>query len=296
MRGAERRDAWTVFLVAAFLLSPHVSLALPPSTPRVTQAAPLVSVGDETHYRVSHAVELIDTDEGKISAFGGSGFQVDLSWKVLSISGVHYELSVSYTAAAPASISRSVDVTLDPLTMNVSGPRSPAMHSFLWTLPGRQVGDAVLLGGNASSPIQGQVTWEANQFTPQGTQPVFMVDARLVEFFGYTFPLLAMFDSDTGLDLGAELNTDGAFFQAGFIFATPGFTLVSTTINLGPANWLADIVYFLGTNLFTLILLAVAGSVGAYFYVRWRRTYREMVADRLAEKRARSRGRGHGKS
>ncbi len=150
------------------------------------------------------------------------------------------------------------------------------------------------LGGNASGPIVGQVTGEGNQFTIQGTQPIFAVDARIVEFLGYTFPLETDFDSDMGLNLGFDFSADGVFFQAGFIYASGSFSLISTNINLGPANWAADLVYFLGTNLFAILLLAAAGVVGFYFVRKWRRTYNEMVADRLAQKRRRPKGRGHG--
>lgn len=295
MPRTEGRDVLTAMAILILIVSPQVVLPFPLVAAQSGQTTPFVGVGDEAHYRATQVTSLFDADRGKIRTWTSPGFQVDLAWKVLSVSGGLYRLNVSYVAGPPASISRNVDVTLDSLSMNVTGPRSPHMHSFLWTLPGRHVGDTVLLGGNASLPIAGQVTHESNVFTIQGTQPVFVVDARIVEFVGYTFPLYTAFDSDTGLDIAFDLNSDGAFFQAGFIYASGGFALVSTTINLGPANWLEDIIYFLGTNMFAILLLAAASVVGFYFVRKWRRTYKEMIADRLAQKKRRSRGRGHGK-
>lgn len=296
MQPIRRRGALLAIGILVLFLGPQLALASSPIAPRPAQSTPFVVVGDEAHYQATGVTHLIDAERGDIRTWTPPGFTVGLNWKVVSASAGLYHLNVSYTAGPPASISRSLEVTLDPLAMNVSGRRFPPTHSFLWTLPGRHAGDHVLLGGNSSTAISGQVTGEGNQRTIQGTQPVFVVDARIVEFLGHTFPLSTAFDSDIGLNLGYDFNTDGAFFQAGFIYANQGFSLISTNINLGPANWAADVIYFLGTNFFAIMLLGAAGVVGFFFFRKWRRTYKEMVADRMIEKRRKLHGRWHGKS
>lgn len=296
MQRLRRRGALACMGILVLFLGPELVLASSPITPRPAQSTPFVVLGDEAHYQATGVTHLIDVERGDVRTWTSPGFDVDLGWKVVSASEGLYHLNVSYTAGPPASISRDLELTLDPLVMNVTGPRSPPMHSFLWTLPGRHTGEHVLLGGNSSTPISGQVTGEGNQRTVQGTQPVFVVDARIVEFLGHTFPLSTAFDSDIGLNLGYDFNTDGAFFQAGFIYANQGFSLLSTNINLGPANWAADVVYFLGMYFFAILLLGAAGIVAFYFVRKWRRTDKETVADRVAQKRRRSHGRGHGKS
>ncbi len=182
--------------------------------------------------------------EGVYARYGNGS--LSFKWECVQTDGAIAELQVDYSING--TIQRSALVYADIQTRDITLQNGTSLgKTALWLPPNPAQNETIELTENITGEIETSDGWVP---TIQGPQKFFEVNTHAIYSTGF-------WDLDTGVILDGEISGEPISKAIGFSYF--GFSLIETNIDLGPREWLPEIImampYFLPVIAFLAIFV-----------------------------------------